>query len=58
MICNYNTSIVRAEWANPGPLLKQNGADTDVIVLMIDNGWDVEDKVGQDHVCRDHTGQR
>ena len=43
----YNTSIVRAEWANPGPFLKQGGADTDVTVLTIDNEWDVEDKVGK-----------
>ena len=43
----YNTSIVRADWANPGPLLKQNGADTSVIVLTIDNEWDVEAKVGK-----------
>jgi hypothetical protein len=43
----YNTSIVRAEWANPGPLLKQDGADTVVIVLTIDNEWDVEDMVGK-----------
>ncbi|MEA1865075.1 MAG: dockerin type I domain-containing protein, partial [Euryarchaeota archaeon] len=43
----YNTSVIRAEWANPGPLLKQGGADTDVVVLTIDNRWDIENKVGK-----------
>jgi hypothetical protein len=43
----YNTSVVWAEWANPGPLLKQNGADTDVVVRVIDNRWDIKNKVGK-----------
>ena len=43
----YNTSIVWAEWANPGQFLKQNDADTVVIVLSIDNRWDIENMVGK-----------
>ena len=43
----YNTSVVWAECANPGPLLKQNGVDTDVVVLTIDNEWDVANRVGK-----------
>ena len=33
----YDTGVVWAEWANPGPFLKQGGASTDVTVLSIDN---------------------
>ena len=33
----YDTSVVWAEWANPGTFLSQDGADTDVTVLSIDN---------------------
>jgi hypothetical protein len=43
----YNTSVVWAEWANPGPFLKQDGAKTDVLVLDIDNRWNVADHKGK-----------
>ena len=43
----YNTSVVRAEWANPGPFLKQDGASTDVVVLSIDNSWNVMGHIGK-----------
>ena len=43
----YNTSVVWAEWANPGMFLKQDGADTDVTVLAIENSWDVSGHTGK-----------
>ena len=43
----YNTSVVWAEWANPGPFLKQGGASTDVVVRTIDNTWDTVNYVGK-----------
>jgi len=43
----YNTSVVWAEWANPGMFLKQAGADTDVTVLAIENSWDVSGHTGK-----------
>jgi len=43
----YNTSVVWAEWANPGPFLGQDGADTHVEVREIDNTWDVPNHVGR-----------
>ena len=42
----YNTSVVWAEWANPGPFLNEN-LDTDVNVLEIDNLWDSAGHVGK-----------
>ena len=42
----YDTSVVWAEWANPGPFL--NGTlPTDVTVLEIDNLWDVPNHIGK-----------
>lgn len=44
----YNTSVVRAEWADPGPFLNPTGAhQTDVNVLEIDNLWDSAGHVGK-----------
>jgi hypothetical protein len=43
----YNTSVVWAEWANPGTFLSQDGATTDVTVLSIDNLWDVAGHTGK-----------
>ena len=43
----YNTSAVWAEWANPGPFLKQNGADARIIFCEIYNEYDVGNKVGR-----------
>jgi subtilase family serine protease len=43
----YNTSVVWAEWANPGSFLKQGGATTDVTVRSIDNLWDTVNHVGK-----------
>ena len=42
----YNTSVVWAEWANPGPFLNET-LPTDVTVLEIDNLWDVAGNVGK-----------
>jgi hypothetical protein len=43
----YNTSVVWAEWANPGTFLSQDDATTDVTVLSIDNLWDVAGHTGK-----------
>jgi len=42
----YNTSVVWAEWANPGSFLSRSGS-TDVTVLSIDNLWDVAGHTGK-----------
>ena len=42
----YNTSVVWAEWANPGPFLNET-CNTDVTVLSIDNLWDVAGHTGK-----------
>ena len=43
----YNTSVIWAEWANPGPFLSQDGADTDVVFKEIYNEWDVANHIGR-----------
>ncbi|MCK4458489.1 MAG: right-handed parallel beta-helix repeat-containing protein [Methanosarcinales archaeon] len=43
----YNTSVVWAEWANPGSFLNRSGISTDVTVLKIDNLWDVAGHKGK-----------
>jgi hypothetical protein len=42
----YNTSVVWAEWANPGTFLNRSGP-TDVTVLSIDNTWNVTSHTGK-----------
>lgn len=42
----YNTSVVWAEWANPGSFLNRGGP-TDVTVLSIDNTWNVPSHIGK-----------
>ncbi|MEA3324917.1 MAG: DUF3344 domain-containing protein, partial [Euryarchaeota archaeon] len=42
----YNTSVVWAEWANPGSFLNRSGP-TDVTVLSIDNTWNVASHTGR-----------
>jgi hypothetical protein len=43
----YNTSVVWAEWADPGTFLSQDGATTEVNVLEIDNLWNSAGHVGK-----------